>query len=98
MSESAPRPDPAQAQVLQRFAAAVRARYGTRRDRMLLCGARARGDARAESDYDVAVVPREADSMPAECLRLFQIASDLRDGTAAGINPLLSQPDVPPSA
>jgi uncharacterized protein len=41
--------------VLQRFKAALDAMYGDQIDRVGLFGSRARGDAHAESDYDVAV-------------------------------------------
>jgi uncharacterized protein len=41
--------------VLRRFKAALDALYGDEIDRVVLFGSRARGDAYAESDYDVAV-------------------------------------------
>ena len=41
--------------VLTRFRAAVDALYGDRVERVVLFGSRARGDARPDSDYDVAV-------------------------------------------
>ncbi len=89
MSAPLSRPDPAQDPVLQRFAASVRALYGARLDRILLFGSRARGDARADSDYDVAVFLRDPRSMPAERQRLFEITSDILDQTGAEINSLL---------
>ena len=41
--------------VLRRFRAALDALYGDRIERVVLFGSRARGDAREDSDYDVAV-------------------------------------------
>jgi uncharacterized protein len=48
---AAPALDP----VLKRFRAALDALYGDRLERVVLFGSRARGDAREDSDYDVAV-------------------------------------------
>ena len=41
--------------ILIRFRDALRALYGDRIERIVLYGSRARGDAREDSDYDVAV-------------------------------------------
>ena len=41
--------------ILKDFRAALDAVYGERLDRVVLFGSRARGDARPDSDYDVAV-------------------------------------------
>jgi predicted nucleotidyltransferase len=45
--------------VLKRFRAAVTEIYGDRVERVVLFGSRARGDAREDSDYDVAVFLRD---------------------------------------
>ena len=45
--------------VLMRFRAAVRDIYGARVERVVLFGSRARGDARPDYDYDVAVFLRD---------------------------------------
>jgi predicted nucleotidyltransferase len=41
--------------ILKRFRAALDEMYGERLERVMLFGSRARGDARPDSDYDVAV-------------------------------------------
>jgi uncharacterized protein len=41
--------------ILIRFRAALADAYGKRIERVVLFGSRARGDARADSDYDIAV-------------------------------------------
>jgi predicted nucleotidyltransferase len=41
--------------ILKRFRAALDEMYGDRLERVVLYGSRARGDARKDSDYDVAV-------------------------------------------
>ena len=45
--------------VLKRFRATVTEIYGDRVERVVLFGSRARGDAREDSDYDVAVFLRD---------------------------------------
>ena len=51
----APQNDP----LLKRFRAAVGEIYGDRVERVVLFGSRARGDAQPDSDYDIAVFPRD---------------------------------------
>ncbi len=41
--------------ILQRFRAAIDESYGDRIERVVLYGSRARGDARPDSDYDIAL-------------------------------------------
>ncbi len=48
-------PDP----VLDKFRTAITALYGPRIERIVLYGSRARGDARPDSDYDIAVFLRD---------------------------------------
>jgi len=49
---------PADDRILKRFHAALGRLYGDRIERVVLFGSRARGDARIDSDYDVAVFLR----------------------------------------
>jgi uncharacterized protein len=60
--------------VLQRYKAALGNLYGDRIDRVILFGSRARGDAHADSDYDVAIFLK---SMPDRWVEFNRLA-DLR--------------------
>ena len=60
--------------ILTRFRASLDDIYGTRLERAVLFGSRARGDARADSDYDVAVL---LNAMPDRWAELDRLA-DLR--------------------
>jgi hypothetical protein len=55
MSDQSPQIDP----ILTRFRAALDETYGPRLERVMLYGSRTRGDAREDSDYDVAVFLRD---------------------------------------
>jgi uncharacterized protein len=57
--------------LLGRFRTALHEIYGTRLDRVVLFGSRARGDAREDSDYDVAVFLK---SMPDRWEELDRLA------------------------
>ncbi|MBG0812227.1 nucleotidyltransferase domain-containing protein [Methylosinus sp. H3A] len=74
--------------VLTRFRAELAAAYGDRLERAVLYGSRARGDARADSDYDVAVFLREAESFWKESGRLAEIETAILYDTGAVINAL----------
>ncbi len=84
---SEPQADPTQNPVLRRFRDAVRALYGDRLERMALFGSRARGDARQDSDYDVAVFLREPFDWWAEVQRLNRLGDDVLWDTGAVISP-----------
>ena len=78
-----PRDDP----ILKRFRAALDAMYGGRIERVVLFGSRARGDARADSDYDVAVFLRDyAPGTSTELYRLADLGTDILDETGAFVH------------
>ncbi len=68
-----PQDDP----VLKRFRAAVSEIYGDRVERVVLFGSCARGDAKPDSDYDVAVFLRDMADRFAEMNRLADLATDI---------------------
>jgi uncharacterized protein len=79
MTETAMRPadDP----LLKRFRATLAEIYGERLERVILYGSRARGDAREDSDYDVAVFVRDMPDRIAELYRLADLSTAiLSDG------------------
>lgn len=74
--------------ILKRFRAALDETYGDRLERVMLFGSRARGDARADSDYDVAVFIKDLDSLARELDRLADMETDILYDTGAVINAL----------
>lgn len=74
--------------VLLRLRASLDEAYGARLDRVVLFGSRARGDARPDSDYDVAVFLKEPESFWRESGRLAEIETDILYDTGAVINAL----------
>lgn len=74
--------------ILERYLAALDEIYGNRLERVVLYGSRARGDARPDSDYDIAVFLREPDSFWTESGRLAEIETDILYETGAVINAL----------
>ncbi|MBV8180985.1 MAG: nucleotidyltransferase domain-containing protein [Mycobacterium sp.] len=66
---------------LTRFRQAVERLYGSRLERVVLYGSRARGDARPDSDYDVAVFLRDMEDRGAELWRLADLSSRIIDET-----------------
>ena len=64
---------------LTRFRQALGRLYGERLERVVLYGSRARGDARPDSDYDVAVFLRDMDDRGAELWRLAGLSSSIID-------------------
>jgi predicted nucleotidyltransferase len=63
--------------VLVRFRKTLDEIYGDRIERVVLFGSRARGDAHAESDYDVAVFLYDMDDRDAEMGRLADLGTSL---------------------
>ena len=77
-----PQDDP----VLRRFRAAVQEIYGDRVERIVLYGSRARGDARPDSDYDIAVFLKDPGTFSDEIDRLADIETDILYKSGAVIN------------
>ena len=63
--------------VLLRFRKVLDEVYGNRIERVVLFGSRARGDAHAGSDYDVAVFLRDMDNRDPELYRLADLSTQL---------------------
>ena len=74
------------APVLVRFREALTEIYGDRVERIVLFGSRARGDARPDSDYDVAVFLRDMRDRFQELDRLAHLSTDLIDVTGEVVN------------
>jgi uncharacterized protein len=67
--------------VLTRFRAALAEIYGKRLDRIVLFGSRARGEGRADSDYDIAVFLNALPDRWAELDRLADLRVRFLDET-----------------
>ena len=74
--------------ILARFRAALAQIYGARLQRVVLYGSRARGDARVDSDYDIAVFLNPSEGLWRESGRLAEIGTDVLYDTGAVINAL----------
>src|SRR5271157_1178483 len=72
--------------VLTRFRRALGDMYGSKIERVVLFGSRARGDAHAESDYDVAVFLRDLTDRFPEMNRLADLSTEILDETGAFIH------------
>ena len=80
--------------VLNRFKAALDAMYGTRIERVVLFGSRARGDARDDSDYDIAVFLKSLGDRWQELDRLADLGSNssMTPGLSSTQSPTLRRP------
>jgi predicted nucleotidyltransferase len=65
--------------ILKRYRAALGKIYGDRLERVVLFGSRARGDARPDSDYDVAIFLKSLPDRWAELDRLAKLRVDFLD-------------------
>ncbi len=72
--------------ILTRFRSALDETYGERIERVVLFGSHARGEARADLDYDVAVFLKDLDSFGTEAGRIAAIETDILYDTGAIIN------------
>lgn len=73
--------------VLVRFRRALDEIYGSQQiERVVLFGSRARGDARPDSDYDVAVFLRDMNDRFEEMDRLADLSTNILDETGAFVH------------
>ncbi len=90
MAAAAPTTDP----ILMKFRKALDEVYGSRIERVVLFGSRARGDACADSDYDVAIFLRDLIDRRAEVERL----TALQDEVMACADPFIDAIPFPAGA
>jgi predicted nucleotidyltransferase len=74
--------------ILARFRSELANLYGARLGRVVLFGSRARGRARADSDYDVAIFLDPSEGLWRESGRLAEIETDILYDTGAVVNAL----------
>jgi len=67
--------------VLARFRKALSEIYGDRLERVVLYGSRARGDARPDSDYDIAVFLHDMNDVGPDLHRLTNLETTIIDET-----------------
>jgi predicted nucleotidyltransferase len=74
--------------VMRRFRAALDEAYGDRIERVVLYGSRARGDARPDSDWDVAVFLKDLQDRWRESGALAEIETEILMDEGAVVNAL----------
>jgi predicted nucleotidyltransferase len=67
--------------ILAKFRNALKEAYGARLERIVLFGSRARGDARPDSDYDIAVFLQDLTDRNGEVRRLAELQDRAMDTT-----------------
>jgi predicted nucleotidyltransferase len=72
--------------ILAKFRAALNEMYGERLERVLLYGSQARGDAHADSDYDVAVFLKDLSDRWAEADKIAVTTTDILRETGTVIH------------
>jgi predicted nucleotidyltransferase len=72
--------------ILRRFRTAVDRVYGDRVERVVLFGSRARADARADSDYDIAIFLNDLSDRWREADRIADLATDVMEETGKFIH------------
>jgi predicted nucleotidyltransferase len=75
--------------VLEKFRAAVAEHFGDRLERMVLFGSRARGEARPDSDYDVAIFVRHLGNRWREFEAIAPVTLALLDEHDVAVNAIL---------
>lgn len=79
-----PQDDP----IIMRFRSALGGIFGDRIERLVLFGSRARGDARRDSDYDIAIFLNDFADRRQEVRRLVPLVTDIVEETGAVIHPM----------
>jgi predicted nucleotidyltransferase len=81
---SRPQDDP----ILTRFRSALRDIFDDRIERLVLFGSRARGEAGANSDYDVAIFLKDFTERRQEVCRMVPVVTNIVEETGAVVHPL----------
>jgi predicted nucleotidyltransferase len=79
-----PQDDP----IIMRFRSALGGIFGDRIERLVLFGSRARGEARRDSDYDIAIFLNDFADRRQEVRRLVPLVTDIVEETGAVVHPL----------